>query len=67
MEMKADIESGKTETAEQFHKIYIQRHENVRFVTLSTKLAWETMNNQEAEISLSLWSLFFFDTQENEF
>lgn len=28
MEMKADIESGRTETL-QFHKIYIQRHENV--------------------------------------
>ena len=29
MEMKADIESGKNEYM-QFHKIYIQRHENVR-------------------------------------
>lgn len=28
MEMKEDIESGRTETV-QFHKIYIQRHENV--------------------------------------
>jgi len=37
MEMKADIESDRTETM-QFHKIYIQRHENVRFVTLSAAL-----------------------------
>lgn len=35
MEMKADIESGRTETL-QFHKIYIQRHENVRFVGIFT-------------------------------
>ena len=33
MEMKEDIESGRTETV-QFHKIYIQRHENVRFVVI---------------------------------
>jgi len=33
--MKADIESGKKETV-QFHKIYIQRHENVRFVFIIT-------------------------------
>lgn len=31
MEMKADIESSRTDTL-QFHKIYIKRHENVRFV-----------------------------------
>ena len=37
MEMKADIESDRTETM-QFHKIYIQRHENVRFVTLRAAL-----------------------------
>ena len=37
MEMKADIESDRTETM-QFHKIYIQRHENVRFVTFRAAL-----------------------------
>ena len=30
MEMKADIAGKPTDT--QFHKIYIQRHENVRLV-----------------------------------
>ena len=34
MEMKADIAGKPTDT--QFHKIYIQRHENVRLVSSGT-------------------------------
>ncbi len=40
MEMKADIAGKPTDT--QFHKIYIQKHENVRYMvdTLSTRFTF---------------------------
>lgn len=46
MEMKADIESGASETM-QFHKIYIQRHENVRFVTVMVQYTSKEINSVE--------------------
>ncbi len=43
MEMKADIAGKPTDT--QFHKIYIQKHENVRYMvdTLSTRFRFTRM------------------------
>ena len=44
MEMKADIAGKPRDSNSQFHKIYIQRHENVRYNTVSNAIQYKHGN-----------------------
>ncbi len=55
MEMKADIAGKPTDT--QFHKIYIQKHENVRYGVRQRHSLPEDLHSETRECQVR-WTLF---------